>query len=65
MLITRTCRRCGVEFDATARNTQYCSDTCRREVNTEYARKWREKNREKHRAYMREYMRTGKVHTGG
>jgi hypothetical protein len=55
--IERTCKMCGVVYESEAPHSCYCSDTCRREYETAYARKWRDKNREKIRAYQREQQR--------
>lgn len=55
MLITKICKRCGVEFDGYGRAC-YCKD-CKRQVMNDYQRGYRERNREKCRKYIREYMR--------
>jgi len=55
MIVTKICKRCGVEFEGYG-NAKYCVD-CKKDVQNAYARGYRERNREKCRAYMREYMR--------
>lgn len=57
MLVTKICKICGVEFDATAPHQLYCSTTCKRVHHKEYAQMWRDRNREEYRKYQREYQR--------
>lgn len=55
--IEHTCKMCGVLYDSTAPRSCYCSDACRREYETAYARKYRNAHRAQITKYNREYWR--------
>lgn len=55
MIVTKTCVKCGVEFDCYGR-AQYCP-CCRKIVSYETGVKWREANKEKYKAYLKEYQK--------
>ena len=52
-----TCKMCGGIYESSAPHSSYCSDACRREYETSYARKYRSEHREKITKYNREYWR--------
>ena len=56
MLIEKKCKMCGTEFEGRT-NACYCSNACKRQYNTEYAKRYRDNHREKITRYNREYWR--------